>query len=218
MKKNENNQAQRLHLKFGDTIEQGCMIIMAIGLLASLFVEAAWEKIAIGGVCALVFMIPMVLRFLLKNKGINADKVCSVLKKRGISPVVDGNEIRWDSNGKECILRIRSECQVEIAREYDIPQVPAIIDGNEKAALETMKEVYLAKVSVRENNGNRRLAFSTESLCVSAREFSTYLPMCLEILDLAENRQREHIAEINNGQVDTKRRRIGFIHQDGNFR
>ena len=110
-----------------------------------------------------------------------------------------------------------SDHTLQIAREYEIPSNQAVIDGNEKAALETMKEVYLAKVSVREGNGNRRLAFATESLCVSTKEFSTYLPMCLEILDLAEDRQREHIAEMRNRQEE-RPKRIGYIHPDGTIR
>ena len=81
-----------------------------------------------------------------------------------------------------------------------------------------MKEVYLAKVSVRMDNGSGRLAFSTESLCASAKEFSAYLPMCLEILDLAEDRQKEHIMEIRNAKGENDPRKIGFLHPDGTIR
>ena len=218
MENNEKKQQKSKGIQFGNTVEQICMIIMASGLVASSLVDNIWLKIILMGLCAVVFLFPFVLTYMQNHHGITAKKVCSVLKKRGLDPVVSGDEIRWSHNGKESILRIRSHCQVEIAREYEIPSNQAIIDGNEKAALETMKEVYLAKVSVREGNGNRRLAFATESLCVSAKEFSTYLPMCLEILDLAEDRQREHIAEMRSRNGDGKPRKIGFMHPDGTIR
>ena len=205
-------------IRLGGPVEQTSMLVMAAGLAVVMLVSLPWVKYTVAGICALAFLVPVVVRTARKRGGINAEKVCSILKKRGFSPVVSGDEIRWTSNGKECILRVRSHCQVEIAREYDLPPIPAAIEGNQKAAVETMKEVYLAKVTVREDNGSSRLAFSTESLCVSAKEFSAYLPMCLEILDLAEDRQREHITEIRNGKGSGATRRIGFLHPDGEIR
>ena len=184
----------------------------------SMLVSLPWVKYTVAGICALAFLVPVAIRAARKRGGINTEKVCCILRKRGFSPVVNGDEIRWTSNGKECILRVLSQCQVEISREYDLPPIPAVIEGNQKAALETMKEVYLAKVTVRDGNGNSRVAFSTESLCVSAKEFSAYLPMCIEILDLAEDRQKEHIMEIRNGKVENIARKIGFLHPDGTIR
>ena len=130
-----------------------------------MLVSLPWVKYIVAGICALAFLVPVVIRTARSRGEINAEKVCSILRKRGFTPVVDGDEIRWTSNGKECILRVRSQCQVEITREYDLPPIPAAIEGNQKVAVETMKEVYLAKVAVKEDNGNNRLAFSTES-CV----------------------------------------------------
>lgn len=202
----------------GGTVEQISMTVMAIGVAVVILSGSHWAKNIVAGVCALVFLVPVVIRMMRRHNGINTEKVCCILRRRGYSPVVNGDEIRWTINGKECILRVRSQCQVEIAREYGLPPVPAAIDGNEKAALETMKEVYLAKVTVRENNGSSRLSFSTESLCASAKEFSAYLPMCLEILDLAEDRQREHMMEICNGKGKNSARKIGFLHPDGTIR
>lgn len=113
-----------------------------------------------------------------KRKRINVVKICDILKKKnGIIPTVCGDEIRWMYNGKESVLRTRSYYQVEILREYDIPPIPAVINGNKKAALETMKEVYLAKIAILEDFGRNKLTFSTESLCVSMKELSAYIPM-----------------------------------------
>lgn len=209
---------KRHRIRLGGPVEQMSMLVMAAGLAVVLLVSIPCVKYTVAGICALAFLVPVVIRARRKRRGINAERVCSILKKRGFAPVVNGDEIRWTSNGKECILRVRSHCQVEIAREYDLPPIPAAIEGNQKAAVETMKEVYLAKVTVRENNGSSRLAFSTESLCVSAKEFSAYLPMCLEILDLAEDRQREHITEIRKGKENNGTHRIGFLHPDGEIR
>ena len=202
----------------GGPVEQMSMLVMAAGLAVVMLVSLSWVKYTVAGICALAFLVPVAIRAARKRCGINAEKVCCILRKRGFSPVVNGDEIRWTSNGKECILRVRSQCQVEISREYDLPPIPAAIEGNQKAALETMKEVYLAKVTVRDGNGNSRIVFSTESLCVSAKEFSAYLPMCFEILDLAENRQKEHIMEIRNGKGENSARKIGFLHPDGTIR
>ena len=202
----------------GGLVEQMSMLVMAAGLAVVMLVSLPWVKYTVAGICALAFLVPVAIRAARKRGGINTEKVCCILRKRGFSHVVNGDEIRWTSNGKECILRVRSQCQVEISREYDLPPIPAVIEGNQKAALETMKEVYLAKVTVRDGNGNSRVAFSTESLCVSAKEFSAYLPMCIEILDLAEDRQKEHIMEIRNGKGENIARKIGFLHPDGTIR
>lgn len=210
--------ARRHRLQLGGTLEQVSMTVMAVGMAIIMFTGILWTKILVSGICVFAFLVPVAVRFIRRRVGLSPEKVCSILKRRGFSPVVDGDEIRWTSNGKECILRVRSQCQVEIAREYDLPPIPAAIEGNEKAALETMKEVYLAKVTVRMDNGNGRLAFSTESLCASAKEFSIYLPMCLEILDLAEDRQKEHIMEIRNAKGENGPRKIGFLHPDGTIR
>lgn len=205
-------------IRLGGPLEQMSMLVMAAGLTVVMLVSIPWVKYTVAGICALAFLVPVVIRAVRTRGGINAEKVCSILRKRGFSPVIIGDEIRWTSNGKECILRVRSCCQVEISREYDLPPIPAAIEGNQKAALETMKEVYLAKVTVRDGNGNSRISFSTESLCVSTKEFSAYLPMCLEILDLAEDRQKEHIMEIRNGKGEGCGRKIGFLHPDGKIR
>ncbi|MCQ2165814.1 MAG: hypothetical protein MJY49_00075 [Bacteroidales bacterium] len=199
-------------MRFGGTVEQVCMLVMAAGIAAISVFSHQWLKIVIACICGIVFLIPFLAKMVRSRNGISAEKVCSILRKRGLSPIVSGDEIRWVCNGKESVLRIRGCCQVEIAREYDIPSITATIEGNKKAALETMKEVYLAKVSVREGNGNNKLAFSAESLCISAKELSAYIPMCMEILDLAEDRQREHISEIRNNGADKSRRKIGFVY------
>ena len=108
-----------------------------------------------------------------------------------------------------------SHGQVELFREYDIPSAEPVIVGNERAAMETMKEVYLAKVAVKKQGESSLLAFSTESLCTSSKEFMTYLPMCLDILDLAESRQQVHIKEAHDGANNRVRRKIGFDYLDG---
>lgn len=101
---------KRRRLNLGGPVEQISMTVMAIGLAAVMLISSQWAKYVIAGICALAFFVPIVIRAARKSGGINAEKVCSILKKRGFSPVVNGDEIRWTSNGKECILRVRSRC------------------------------------------------------------------------------------------------------------
>lgn len=205
-------------LVLGGTIEMSCMALIGCGLIACMFINSMWIKGVIVGVCAMIFSVPIVARVIRRNNTIDVEKVIDILKKKGFQPAFKDGEIRWVANGKECILRIHSHCQVEISREYDIPSVEPVIVGNERAAMETMKEVYLAKVAVKKQGESSLLAFSTESLCTSSKEFMTYLPMCLDILDLAESRQQVHIKESHEDVNNGGRRRIGFEHPDGSIR
>ena len=46
----------------------------------------------------------------------------------------------------------------------------------------------------------------------------TYLPICLDILDLAESRQQVHIKETLDGASNGTRKKIGFEYPDGSIR
>lgn len=205
-------------LVLGGTIEMIYMALMECGLIACMFINLMWIKGVIAGVCAIIFSVPIVARVIRRRNTIDVEKVIDILKKKGFQPEFKDGEIRWVVNGKECILRIHSHCQVEISREYDIPSAKPVIVGNERAAMETMKEVYLAKVAVKKQGESSLLAFSTESLCTSSKELMTYLPMCLDILDLAESRQQVHIKEALEDANNGGRKRIGFEHPDGSIR
>lgn len=202
----------------GSPIEMACMTLMGCGLIACIFVNSMWIKGIITGACMIIFLVPIVIKVIRRRNSIDIDKVIDILKKKGYQLTFREGEIRWVANGKECILRIHSQCQIEISREYDIPSSENVINGNERAAMQTMKEVYLAKVAVKKQGESSLLAFSTESLCTSSKEFMTYLPMCLDILDLAESRQQVHIKEAHDGADNGARRRIGFEHPDGSIR
>ena len=196
-------------IRLGGTLEQTCMLALAIVIAAISIFDANWKGLLPAGICAGFYFIPTAVKAIRNRKRINAKNVCGVLKSRGLSPVICGDEIRWNFNGKESILRIHSQFQVEIAREYDIPSNSAVVAGNERAAVETMKDVYLAKVAVRECSGRSKLAFSTESLCISLKDLSAYIPMCLAILDMAEKCQQQNLADI--GEASKKAaRKIGF--------
>lgn len=216
--KKESTKDSRRSFVLGGTIEMTCMALMGIGLVAYMFINSMWIKGVIAGVCAVIFAVPIVARVMRSRNTIDVEKVIDILKKKGFQPAFKDGEIRWMVNGKECILRIHSHCQVEISREYDIPSAEPVIVGNERAAMETMKEVYLAKVAVKKQCESSLLAFSTEPLCTSSKELMTYLPMCLDILDLAESRQQVHIKEAHDGANNGARRKIGFEHPDGTIR
>lgn len=202
----------------GAPIEMACMAFVECGLISCMFIELMWLKGIIAVVCAVIFSVPVVVRVMRRSNSIDVEKVIEILRKRGFQPAFKDGEIRWMVNGKECILRIHSHCQVEISREYGISSAGPVIVKYERAAMETMKEVYLAKVAVKKQGESSLLAFSTESLCTSSKEFMTYLPMCLDILDLAESRQQVHIKEAHDGAKNGSRKRIGFKHPDGTIR
>lgn len=202
----------------GGTIEMTCMALMGCGLIACMFIDTMWLKGLITGACAVIFSVPIIVRVMRRHNSIDVEKVIDILKKKGFQPAFKDGEIRWVVNGKECILRIHSHCQVEISREYGLPSAVPVIVSNERAAVETMKDVYLAKVAVKRQGKSSFLAFSAESLCTSPKEFMTYLPICLDILDLAESRQQVHIKESHDGANNGARRKIGFEHPDGSIR
>lgn len=209
-----NPRKQKSVFTYGGTVETACMVIIVTGLIASLFTRNLLIRTSITAICLAAFIIPAIAKAIRKHNSIDVMKILEILKKQGFMPMVKGDGIHWVTDGKECILRIHGLCQVEIAREYDIPSEKPVLDGNEKAAVETMKEVYLAKVSVWNGDETSRLSFSTESLCSTVKEFTTYLPMCLKILDLAESRQRTHIKEQRECGIQSERRRIGFEYTD----
>ncbi len=198
-------------IRLGGTLEQMCMLVLAIVIATVSIFDANWKGLLPAGICAGFYFIPVIIKAIRRRKRINAENVCGILKSRGLSPVICGDEIRWNFNGKESILRIHSPFQVEIAREYDIPSNSAVVSGNERAAVETMKDVYLAKVSVHKNSGHSKLAFSTESLCISLKALSAYIPMCLAILDMAEKCQQQNLAEVSESSKKTTRK-IGFVY------
>ena len=91
-------------------------IQMTAGVAAITIFSLQWLRIVIACVCGIVFLIPFLVKMVRNHNGISAERVCSILRKRGLSPTVSGDEIRWICNGKESVLRIRSCCQVEIAK------------------------------------------------------------------------------------------------------
>ena len=58
MENNEKKQQKSKGIQFGNTVEQTCMFILALGMIASSIVEISWLKIAIWGLCVIVFLFP----------------------------------------------------------------------------------------------------------------------------------------------------------------
>lgn len=131
------------------------------------------------------------------------------LKKNGHKPVVDEETICWETDGKINSLRIACGCQLEIYREYPIPE--EILGKFESAASRTMDEVFMAKIGVRRlPDGNGCIFFAAELFCSSVKELETILPASINILDTAETRQRENLNDIIAAETKPKRR-IGFV-------
>ena len=204
-------------LSRGILLEQISMMFMGVCLAAILLTSNLCAKYLIAALGGLSIILPYAVRTAQRFECITSDKVYSILRKRGFAPKVNNDEFRWTSDGKECILRFNGTF-IELSREFNIPAIPEALEGYEKAAQETMKKLHLAKVTIHNDEDNSKLAISTEPLCTTAKEFSTFLPICLEILDEAETIQIENMKEIQDGKVEDKGHRIGFAHTDGSIR
>ena len=74
----ETSQEQKLvvkrrRLNLGGPVEQVSMTVMAIGLAAVMLIGSHWAKYVIAGICALAFLVPIVIRAARKSGGINAE-------------------------------------------------------------------------------------------------------------------------------------------------
>jgi len=202
------------------SINQFSLAVILFGIIADLFFDRLWIRICMIVVFAAAIILPKVIHSIKTLKVISPKTICSILKKKGIKYSVKGNEIIWNQEGKEYVLRIHSHYQVEMACEYKAPETPEFLPIFKKAAELTMKEVYLAKVAVMNEEDGNKLSISTQSLCATPKEFECYLPMCLEILGMAEKRQKLHCVEYQNflEKKNKNKNRIGFLCSDGNKR
>lgn len=181
-----------------------CMAgIVATGLLSS-----SWARWIVIGLCLLALPSPAVIQKIKERRRLNRASILACFHKLGITPVIEGNVVRWTSQGKSNAMRIASGCQVQISREYPLQE--DILGMFESAALITMDEVFSAKVKVnRAEGGTGSFVFYTELICPSAKELGMILPASANILDTAEERQSLHLGEIISAQNKPKKR-IGF--------
>lgn len=188
-----------------DLIMVGVGLLCLIGIQVTTSIVLGWILLGIG---TLSLAIPPFIDKVRERNSFGLNQALQILQRAGVSPSLVDGEIHWTGNGKQNILRVFNGGLLQVAREY--PLIKRVsMDSNEKAALNTMKEICSVKVGVRRDNEDRgSLVFSAESLCPSSKCFKQVFANYVQALDLAEQRQSVHLREL--AESPTQRPRIGF--------
>ena len=180
-------------------------VLIAIFLLADQFVAAPMLRWAMVGMSFIMILIPIVHRWFVTRRKLTLHKALEIMNACGLDAKIRGDEIIWKAGGQINVLRMNGAL-IQLSREFELNGVEENARSMEKAATETMREVSLAKVIVtRPSPTSIGLSFLTEAFCSSSKSFSELLPAYIQVLDVAEERQRVHFIE-----VKPERRRIGF--------
>lgn len=179
--------------------------LIALFLLVDQFIESAvmrWVMVALSFVMILV---PMIHRWLTARRKLTLRKALKIMSACGLDANIKGDVILWRAGGQVNVLRLNGPL-IQLSREFELEGADDNAHYMEKAASETMREVSLAKVIVtRPSPTSIGLSFLTEAFCSSPKVFSEFLPAFIQVLDVAEERQRQHFTE-----VKPEKRRIGF--------
>lgn len=208
----ENNEKKNLlgkilprHYSRIDLIMVGVALLCLIGIQVTTSVVMGWILLGVG---TLSLAIPPVIDKVRERSSFGLNQALQILKRAGVGPSLVDGEIHWTGNGKQNILRVFNGGLLQVAREYPLIKRGSM-DSNEKAALNTMKEICSVKVGVRRDDENRgSLVFSAESLCPSSKCFKQVFANYVQALDLAEQRQSVHLREL--AESPAPRPRIGF--------
>ena len=191
--------------RFSKAIHLLVPILIACFLLADQFVEVPVMRWAMVGMSFTMILIPLVHRWFVTRKKLTLRKAFEIMSACGLDAKINGNEILWKAGGQINVLRM-SGALIQLSREFELEGAEENVRSMEKAATETMREVSLAKVIVtRPSPTSIGLSFLTEAFCSSTKSFSEFLPAYIQVLDVAEERQRVHFKE-----VKPERKRIGF--------
>ena len=178
---------------------------IAAFLFADQFVKTPAARWTMVGLSFIMILAPQIHRWVLSRSRLTLRKALEIMSARGLDARIKGNEILWRAAGQINVLRMNGAL-IQLSRELELEGAEENVRSMEKAATETMREVSLAKVIVTRPSPNSiGLSFMTEAFCSSPKSFSEFLPAYLEVLDVAEERQRFHFKE-----VKPERRKIGF--------
>ena len=201
--KTANTESNRLG-RYSSLVQVFIPICIAAFLLADQFVKMPAARWAMVGLSFMMILVPL-HRWVLSRRRLTLRKALEIMSARGLDARIKGNEILWRAAGQINVLRMNGAL-IQLSREFELEGAEENVRSMEKAATETMREVSLAKVIVTRPSPNSiGLSFMTEAFCSSPRTFSEFLPAYIEVLDVAEERQRFHFKE-----VKPERRRIGF--------
>lgn len=189
--------------------ELAVMALCIAGMVAEGVIDLVWLRWTVAGVCLIALPSPLVIQMVKDRRRLSLKSIFAYFRKHGITPVISGEEIRWESKGKMNVMRIANGCQLQVYREYPLQE--EISGMFESAASITMEEVFSAKVGVRRPEGSSgSIFFATELFCSSVKELGMILPASVDILDIAEERQRANLGEILSAENKPKKK-IGFV-------
>ena len=180
-------------------------VLISSFLLADQFIKSPVMRWMMVSLSYMMILVPMLYRRIVSKRKLTLRKALEIMNASGLDARIRGNEILWKAGGQINVLRMNGAL-IQLCREFELEGAEENVRSMEKAATETMREVSLAKVIVsRPSPTSIGLSFLTEAFCSSPRSFSEFLPAYIQVLDVAEERQRFHFKE-----VKPERRKIGF--------
>ena len=180
-------------------------VLISTFLLADQFIKSPAMRWIMVGLSYIMILVPLFYRRVMSKRKLTLRKALEIMSASGLDARIRGNEILWKAGGQINVLRMNGAL-IQLSREFELEGAEENVRSMEKAATETMREVSLAKVIVsRPSPTSIGLSFLTEAFCSSPKSFSEFLPAYIQVLDVAEERQRFHFKE-----VKPERRKIGF--------
>ena len=180
-------------------------VLISTFLLADQFIKSPMMRWMMVGLSYLIILVPLLYRWIVSRRKLTLRKALEIMSASGLDARIRGNVILWKAGGQINVLRMNGAL-IQLSREFELEGAEENVRSMEKAATETMREVSLAKVIVsRPSPTSIGLSFLTEAFCSSPKSFSEFLPAYIQVLDVAEERQRFHFKE-----VKPERRKIGF--------
>ena len=191
--------------RFSRTAQILMPALIAVFLLVNQFVESQVARWSMVGLSFAMILVPLIHNWIIARRKLTLNKALKIMSACGLDAKIKGNEILWRAGGQINVLRMNGPL-IQLSRDFELEGAEENVRSMEKAATETMREVSLAKVIVtRQSPNSIGLSFLTEAFCSSPKTFSEFLPAYIQVLDVAEERQRVHFIE-----VKPERRRIGF--------
>ena len=193
--------------RFG-AVDMAVIGLCAACLMGILLINETWLSWSLAGTCVALMFSPEFIQRRRRSRELTLKSIFLKFRKCGLHPVISGDMLTWEHDGKRNSVRLVNGCQLQVFREYPIE---ADMNGKfETAASATMSEVFSAKVGIHKNDGDGNcIFFSTEMLCSSMKDFDRILPATVQILDTAEDRQRVNLQEIL-AREKTPAKKIGF--------
>lgn len=203
--KQSNSNMEEKAGRFMNLVQVAIPVLIATFLLVNQFVKSTIISWTMVGLSYIIIAVPILCRWNASRNKLTLRKALEIMSACGLDAKIQGNEIIWKAGGQINVLRMNGTL-IQLSREFEIEGAEEHVRSMEKAATETMREVSMAKVIVsRPSLTSIGLSFLTEAICSSPKSFSEFLPAYIQVLDIAEERQKVHFKE-----AKPERRKIGF--------